>query len=707
MQRRIHRITGLALLLTASVAGAQSPEAPGEAPESTTFTGETVVTATRSEVAADRLPVDVTVMGRTEIEASAAHTMDDVLRQVPAFQLRRDQSSEVASTIETSIAFRGLGGTSTSRALVLLDGIPVNDPFQGYVRWGQIPVELVERVEVVRGGSVVWGNLGIGGMVNLLTADRGRSSDRVALEAGERSRYSVTAGIARRLEDATVGVRGFYRESGGYSRFRAEDRGAVDVAVESEAWTLGASVALTPTDRAVFRVRATAFGETKENVSTLGDRDRANSLSIGLGGQTATSADTYWSFHLFADRLDAASAQARPDRARVTTTPNRDQYDIPADSVGADLQRSIRLGRHELAIGGDARWTEGRVDEYSIWDGSRFTVDRHSGGRQTLAGLYVQDLVQVAERWTLYGALRWDRWESSDGFQDAFDRVTAELLERDRFASRSGSVVSPSIGLTTRVGDRSLVRLALYGGFRAPTLNELYKPILGPSGRIASDPGAEPETLRGVEGSWTWQPSGDSSVGLTLFRVEVEDLITNITVGFAGDEPELIPPCGIVAPGLRCRQRANVGEMRSEGLELSAGYRSSLGYRVRLTGLVQEAVIVSSPEAAQLVGKRVQQAPDWVLGLAVGGPVGSRGSFDVSYRWVSERYDDDVEEDYLGETRSVSVSIGWRLGDGLDARLNVLNAFDRFNPVGISAGSLYRGAPRLVGLSLRWVPGRH
>ena len=106
------------------------------------------------------------------------------------------------------------------------------------------------------------------------------------------------------------------------------------------------------------------------------------------------------------------------------------------------------------------------------------------------------------------------------------------------------------------------------------------------------------------------------------------------------------------------------------------------------------------------MGKRVQQAPDWALNLAFGGPIGDRGSFDVSYRWVSDRYDDDVEEDYLGETRSVNASLGWRLREGLEAQLSVNNALDRFNPVGISAGSTYRGTPRLVGLALRWTPGR-
>ena len=45
------------------------------------------------------------------------------------------------------------GGTSASRTLVLLDGIPMNEPFAGWVYWPRVPLGLVKQVEVVRGGS--------------------------------------------------------------------------------------------------------------------------------------------------------------------------------------------------------------------------------------------------------------------------------------------------------------------------------------------------------------------------------------------------------------------------------------------------------------------------------------------------------------------------------------------------------------------------
>jgi outer membrane receptor protein involved in Fe transport len=142
--------------------------------------------------------------------------------------------------------------------------------------------------------------------------------------------------------------------------------------------------------------------------------------------------------------------------------------------------------------------------------------------------------------------------------------------------------------------------------------------------------------------------------------------------------------------------------MRSEGLELSASFKSVRGFRLFASGVLQDAQIVSAPEQPQLVGKRVEQAADWVANVGVGGPFAERGSFQVSYRRVSDRYDDELEELYVGELASLDLFLGWRLREGLDATFKIVNALDRTNPVGVSGGRSEVGPPRLVALGLRW-----
>ena len=119
------------------------------------------------------------MLTREDISQSASQTLDDLLRQVPGFSLFRRSSSLVSHPTTQGVSLRGIGPSGTSRALVLLDGVPINDPFGGWVYWDRIPLQSIEQVEVVRGGgSSAWGNYALGGVINIITR---RPTERAAL----------------------------------------------------------------------------------------------------------------------------------------------------------------------------------------------------------------------------------------------------------------------------------------------------------------------------------------------------------------------------------------------------------------------------------------------------------------------------------------------------------------------------------------------
>src|SRR5712664_55845 len=129
-----------------------------------------VVTATRAEQPIGEAPASVTVLSREDIRQGAGQSLDDLLRQVPGFSLFRRSSSLVSHPTTQGVSLRGIGPSGTSRALVLLDGVPINDPFGGWVYWNRIPLQSIEQIEVVHGGgSSVWGNYAVGGVVHVLT----------------------------------------------------------------------------------------------------------------------------------------------------------------------------------------------------------------------------------------------------------------------------------------------------------------------------------------------------------------------------------------------------------------------------------------------------------------------------------------------------------------------------------------------------------
>jgi len=153
-------------LLVAAPAAAQAPQA---APTPAQLE-PVVVSATRTEQRLKDAPASVTVITREDISSSPSPTTDDLLRQVPGFSLFRRSSSVVANPTTQGVSLRGIGPSGASRTLVLVDGVPQNDPFGGWVYWSRIPLEDIERIEVVRGGgSHLYGSAAMGGVINVVT----------------------------------------------------------------------------------------------------------------------------------------------------------------------------------------------------------------------------------------------------------------------------------------------------------------------------------------------------------------------------------------------------------------------------------------------------------------------------------------------------------------------------------------------------------
>ena len=92
---------------------------------------------------------------------------DDVLRQIPTFSLFRRTSSLASHPTTQGVSLRGIGPSGVSRTLVLLDGVPFNDPFGGWVYWSRVPLERADRIEVVdSSSSSLYGNYAMGGVIN-------------------------------------------------------------------------------------------------------------------------------------------------------------------------------------------------------------------------------------------------------------------------------------------------------------------------------------------------------------------------------------------------------------------------------------------------------------------------------------------------------------------------------------------------------------
>src|SRR5688572_31208737 len=150
------------------------------------------VTPARSEVRLGDVPASMSILDRNDIRQSPAVLADDVLRRLPSFSMFRRTSSIAAHPTTQGVSLRGIGPSGVSRTLVLLDGVPFNDPFGGWVYWSRIPLDATDRIEIVdSASSSLYGNYAMGGVINVMTAAPMRRTVDVKAQYGNRSSPKV------------------------------------------------------------------------------------------------------------------------------------------------------------------------------------------------------------------------------------------------------------------------------------------------------------------------------------------------------------------------------------------------------------------------------------------------------------------------------------------------------------------------------------
>src|SRR5262249_20953654 len=154
---------------------------------------------------------------------------DDVLRQVPTFSLFRRSSSLSSHPTSQGVSLRGIGPSGVSRTLVLLDDVPFNDPFGGWVYWTRVPLESTDRVEVVDGSaSTLYGDYAMGGVINIVTSRPIRRTVEVKPQFGNRGSPKFDFFGSDVWGPLGVAVEGSVFDTDGFPNVVRTERGLVD-----------------------------------------------------------------------------------------------------------------------------------------------------------------------------------------------------------------------------------------------------------------------------------------------------------------------------------------------------------------------------------------------------------------------------------------------------------------------------------------------
>ena len=645
------------------LAGAAMPcllfAAPASAQDGASSLNEIVVTATRSTRALADVPASVSVVTSDQIEGTPARTIDDVLRRVPSIDLPIASTNEQHPT-DTIVSMRGLSGI---RSLVLLDGVPLNDSFFGYVQWSEAPVDTIDRVEVVRGGgATLWGNYAMGGVINILT----RPLDRTGLDAevagGSRGTYRVDGTATLAGDGYGVGLDGGISHSDGYLEQVKGYRGAIDVPTSFTARTAAVSGNADLAPNLTARGRVSYYDNDQNYLTRLQTNIQRNWRATGTLSWKPTDRSTVdlTGFHVderFVTNNTGAPEGTDPNEAEFV----QNRHLTRANDWGASLvwMRSFDGVLRSLSAGADYHGIRGS-DHAAIFDQTNAYLRTDTGsGDQRFLGGFVQADLRPVERLQLLASLRYQDFLNYHGL-DASPGGLGRVL------GRHDSDVDPRLSIRYQLPAGFALRGAYYRAFRAPTLDNLYRSASVPGYILYANAALKPETLQGGEVGFDYV-CGPIRFQATAYTSTIHDFLT-----YRYLDPTTLPAGFDIGARL-----INAGTARSRGVEAELTWRPTPALGATLAYTYADSVVTRNPEDPASVGvqqagipkHRVSAGVDWT------GPHGIRLSPRIRYL---SRTDGDPDAIYRTDAHFIAdIAASVPLKKSVEAFVQVENLFDR------------------------------
>ncbi len=631
-----------------------------------------VVTGTGLPDTAATPAYDTQLLDRERLVATSSGRIEDALASVAGFQQFRRSDSRSSNPSAQGITLRALGGNATSRAQVLLDGVPMSDPFFGYIPLSAIVPERLASARVTRGGgSGPFGAGALAGTIELTSADAqtlGPMSGRVLVDDRGETETSLTA--APQLGAGFAVLSGRWDRGQGFYTTPLDQRVPATARAAYDSWSMQARAVAPLSDVVEVQARGLVYRDDR----TL-RFDGANSSTEGQDASVRLVGRGRWQF----DALGYVQARNFTNVVISSSSfrPVLDQRNTPATGIGGKLElRPPTGGANVLRLGIDYRRSSGRLYEDAI-SGFTGTVTerRTAGGVNTDLGVFAEDDLSLGIV-TLTAGIRADRYTIRDGFYSAHSGA-GSLVTDTTYPDRSSWETSFRGGAVVRPTERLRLRAAAYNGLRLPTLNELYRPFTVFPVVTQANEALKPERLEGYEAGIDYSPIDAFDLSLTAFDNRVKRAIANVTIG------------------TNLRQRQNIDAVHARGIEASAGLKlgqvsldASLAYT--------DAEAQGSGDAAALDGNRPSQTPRWFAGGTLAWKPSGNALLSLTVRHVGTQFEDDLETDVLPAATTLNAFVRLPVSDRFAIVLRGENLTDEAIVTRNQGGSIDYGTPRTV-----------
>lgn len=655
---RLGALLFLFLLISLRVSGQEPIPTPPPIRE------EVTVTASRIETKIADTPASIFTLSRVSIESAAASTIDDNLRQSVGFSIFRRTSSRNANPTTQGVSLRGVGASGASRSGVFFDGVPLNDPFGGWVQWNRVSPIAVENVEVLRGGaSSLYGDSSLSGAINVLPR---AASDKFTLAAdifgGTQNTISGSTFIGSKLNDWLLDMTAASFQTKGYKIVDESARGPVDGFAGVRSSNVSTRVVRSFGDRATIFFRPSYFGEVRTNGTGL-QTNRTHIRQIAVGSDVRSSNAN---FHLRWRAFGAAQVYDQTfstvNAARTTDALNRIQR-VPAQTAGFSAQASAVFRDHTFLGGVELRNVRGASDEIAITS-NLATSKIGSGGRQTTVGFFAQDIVKIGSKAILAANLRYDRWENYRAFTST-RTLSTNAVVTTAFTDRNEGAFSPKVSFLYHVSSQFSLYANASRSFRSPTLNELYRAFRVGNVLTTANENLAADRADNFEGGVKFD-RGRFAIRGNGFWTRIDRPVANVTLS--------------TTPTLITRQRQNAGETRSAGAEIEAEYRFdsidlSAGY------LYADSTVTRFPSNPALIGLAIPQVARHQFTFQAR-YTRSKWNFAVQGRASGEQFDDDLNTFRLEPYAQIDLFASRKINEKFQIYAAVENVFNSQYSVG-------------------------
>jgi len=621
-------------------------------------------------VSADRAPAwrdpssGATVLSSSDLAVLPAVTLDESLRVVSGFSLYRRSSAVNANPTTDGVTMRGLSASGASRGLILLDGVPLNDGFGGWVTWTRLPTDAVARVDVDRGSaSDVFGSDALGGVIRIVTPTVDAPVASAALDFGSTSLASLDlSGGLRHGRLSFFGAASAFRTDGSIPT-APEVRGPIDVPADAT-WANGfGRVDVQAGTGQLVTIEGWGGRDDRGN-GTPDERNRMTGGTVA-GTYTAVMGETTFTARLSVSPNSFYQTFSTVSATRTSETLTSTQV-IDTDTSRAIVEAGRTLPHAFAMVRGS----------FSRADGTFSNTTPASVTTQALDDDV--EAVSADGGWTPGGPVTFDagirrEWRAAPTSDSAHDAATVG-----------------HVGAVWQITEPISFRATASTSHRWPTLNELIRPFQMGNVLTLANPHLVAEEATSVDaGLFVTRRAWLVSVG--GFQTAVDNAVENVT-----------QPAGTV-PGFSgiVRMRENAGQARATGVELDGEVHPTPGTRLRASTTLLDTELVDSPELA-LDGNRLPQVPRVSASLSGDSTLGRSMSGSFVWHAVSSEFDDDRNQFLIAPAYQLDLRVAGRAGRA-EWHVVVENALNSRIETGRSSATLVTVAPgRAVRVGVTW-----